>query len=119
MVSVEELYYYVTNRGKLFPKCLKSRLAHLNLFPDKGNSGGFTDLLSPLTTGLHPFVLNNRIISSECPYYPGIRVNATLIVYNILTICFLVSRSETELSGFQECSETGLLITYTVSGCEV
>ena len=118
MVSVEELYYYVTNRGKLFPKCLKSRLAHLNLFPDKGNSGGFTDLLSPLTTGLHPLMLNNRIISSECPYYPDIRVSATLKVYNILTICFLVSRSETELSGFQECSGTGLLITYTVSGCE-
>ena len=118
MVSVEELYYYITNRGKLFPKCTKNRLTRLILILDKGNSGGFTDLLSPLTTGLHPFVLNNRIISSECPYYPGIRVNATLIVYNILTICFLVSRSETELSGFQECSETGLLITYTVSGCE-
>ncbi len=118
MVSVEELYYYVTNRGKLFPKCLKNRLARLILVLDKGISGGFVNLLFTLTIGLYPLMPNNRIISSECPYYPGIRVNATLIVYSILTICYLVSCSETELSGFQECSETDLLITYMVSGCE-
>ena len=63
-------------------------------------------------------MLNNRIISSEYPYYPGTGVNATSIVYGILTICFWVSRSETELSGFQECSGTGLLITYTALRCE-
>ncbi len=107
MVSVEELYYYVTNRGKLFPKCTKNRLAHLILILDKGNSGRFADLLFPFAIGLHPLMLNNSIISSECPYYPDKRVSATLIVYSILTICFLVSRSETELSGFQEYSETG------------
>ncbi len=118
MVSVEELYYYVTNRGKLFPKCLNIRLAHLILILDKGDSGGFVNLLFPLTIGLYSLMLNNRIISSECPYYPGIRVSATSIVYSILTICYLVFRSETELSGFQECSGTGLLITYTALRCE-
>ena len=118
MVSVEELYCYVTNRGKLFPKCTENRLARLILILDKWNSRGFADLLFPLAIGLYSLILNNRIISSECPYYPGIRVNATLIVYNILTICFLVSRSETELSGFRECSETGLLITHTALRCE-
>ncbi len=118
MVSVEELYYYITNRGKLFPKCTKNRLTRLILILDKGNSGGFAGYIFPLTIVLYPLMLNNRIISSEYPYYPDTRESATLIVYSILTICFLVSRSETELSGFQECSETGLLITYTVSGCE-
>ncbi len=88
MVSVEKLYYYVTNRGKLFPKCTENRLAHLIMILDKGNSRGFADLLFPLTIGLYSLMLNNRIISSERPYYPGIGVDATLIVYNILTICF-------------------------------
>jgi len=46
MVSVEELYYYVTNRGKLFPKCTKNRLARLILIFDKGNSGGFAGYYS-------------------------------------------------------------------------
>jgi len=41
MVSVEELYYYITNRGKLFPKCTKNRLTRLILILDKGNSGRF------------------------------------------------------------------------------
>jgi hypothetical protein len=109
------LYYYVTKRGKLFPKCLKKRPDPWILVLDKGNSGEFVDLLLYLTIGLYPLMPNNRIISSEYPYYPGIGVNATLIVYSILTICYLISRSETELSGFQECSGTGLLITYTVS----
>jgi len=118
MVSVEELYYYVTNRGKKFPKCTENRLARLILILDNWNSGGFVDLLFPLAIGLYSLILNNSIISSECPYYPDIRVSATLIVYSILTICFLVSRSETELSGFQKRSETGLLITYTALRCE-
>ncbi len=118
MVSVEELYYYVTNRGKLFPKCTKNSLARLILILDKGDLGGFVNLLFPLTIGLYTLMLNNRVISSECPYYPGIRVNATLIVYSILTICFLVFRFEIALSGCPECSETGLLITYTALRCE-
>ncbi len=88
MVSVEELYYYVTNRGKLFPKCTENRLARLILIPDKWNSRGFADLLFPLAIGLYSLILNNSIISSECPYYPDIRVSATLIVYSISTICF-------------------------------
>jgi len=88
MVLVEELYYYVTNRGKLFPKCTKNRLARLILILDKGDLGGFVNLLFPLTIGLYSLILNNGIISSECPYYPGIRVNATSIVYGILIICF-------------------------------
>ncbi len=61
---------------------------HLILILEKGDSGGFVNLLFPLTIELYSLMLNNRIISSECPYYPGTRVNATLIVYGILTICF-------------------------------